>query len=399
MSLQPVMNTYARQPIAFERGEGAWLIDAQGNRYLDAISGIAVCGLGHAHPAITKAISEQATQLMHTSNLYNITLQSKLAQKLCELSGMDNAFFCNSGAEANEAAIKIARLFGHKKNIPLPTVVVMEKSFHGRTLATLTATGSRKVQAGFEPLVNGFVRAPFNDVEAIKNIAKHNPNVVAVLVEPVQGEGGVHIPDEGYLKALRHICDDHDWLLMLDEVQTGNGRTGKYFAYQHDNILPDVVTTAKGLGNGFPIGACLARGNAAQVFQPGNHGSTFGGNPLACATALAVIDTIINENLLVRAQQLSQRITARLTSHIGHHDYVADIRQKGLMIGIELTQPCGALVALARDHQLLINVTADSVIRLLPPLVLTDADADLLADNLTTLITTHMNNERRIAAS
>lgn len=402
MSQQFVMNTYARQPIALESGEGAWLFDSQGNRYLDAISGIAVCGLGHSHPAVTHAISEQAGKLMHTSNLYTITLQEQLAQKLCALSGMDNVFFCNSGAEANEAAIKIARLFGHQKNIALPTVIVMEKSFHGRTLATLTATGSRKVQAGFEPLVNGFVRAPFNDIEAVKNIAKHNHNVVAVLVEPVQGEGGVHIPDAGYLKALRDICDKQDWLLMLDEVQTGNGRTGKYFAYLHENILPDVVTTAKGLGNGFPIGACLAQGKAANVFHPGNHGSTFGGNPLACAVALAVIDTIEKEDLLSRAQHLSTRITKRLTSQIGNRDYVVDIRHHGLMIGIELNQSCGALVALARDHQLLINVTADSVIRLLPPLVLTDADADLLVDHLTTVITTYMrniSNERHAAAS
>lgn len=401
MSQQFVMNTYARQPIALERGEGAWLLDAQGNRYLDAISGIAVCGLGHSHPAVTHAISEQAGKLMHTSNLYAITLQEQLAQKLCVLSGMGNVFFCNSGAEANEAAIKIARLFGHQKNIAVPTVIVMEKSFHGRTLATLTATGSRKVQAGFEPLVNGFVRAPFNDIEAIKNIAKHNPNVVALLVEPVQGEGGVHIPDVGYLKALRDICDKQDWLLMLDEVQTGNGRTGKYFAYQHENILPDVLTTAKGLGNGFPIGACLASGKASSVFHPGNHGSTFGGNPLACATALAVINTIEKENLLHRAQQLSTRITKRLTSQIGSQDYVVNIRSHGLMIGVELNQPCGHLVALARDHQLLINVTADSVIRLLPPLVLSDADADLLVDHLTTVITTHMdsiNNERHVTA-
>jgi acetylornithine/N-succinyldiaminopimelate aminotransferase len=395
MSKQFVMNTYARQPIAFLRGEGAWLFDDQGNRYLDAISGIAVCGLGHAHPSVTKAISEQADKLMHTSNLYTISLQEQLALKLCELSGMDNVFFCNSGAEANEAAIKIARLFGHQKNIAVPTVIVMEKSFHGRTLATLTATGSRKVQAGFEPLVNGFVRAPFNDVEAIHNIAKHNPNVVAVLVEPVQGEGGVHIPDAGYLKALRDICDKQDWLLMLDEVQTGNGRTGQYFAYQHENILPEVLTTAKGLGNGFPIGACLASGKASGVFHPGNHGSTFGGNPLACATALAVINTIEKENLLSRAQQLSARITKRLTSQIGNQDYVINIRSHGLMIGVELNQPCGDLVALARDHQLLINVTADSVIRLLPPLVLTDADADLLVNHLTTVITTHMNSTNK----
>jgi acetylornithine aminotransferase len=393
------MNTYNRQPIAFERGEGVWLFDAQGNGYLDAISGIAVCGLGHSHPAITKAISAQAGQLMHTSNLYAITLQEQLAAKLCSLSGMDNAFFCNSGAEANEAAIKIARLFGHQKNITLPTVVVMENSFHGRTLATLTATGSRKVQAGFEPLVNGFVRAPFNDVEAIENIAKHNPNVVAILVEPVQGEGGVHIPNAGYLKALRDICDAHDWLLMLDEVQTGNGRTGKYFAYQHENILPDVVTTAKGLCNGFPIGACLAHGKATAVFHPGNHGSTFGGNPLACATALAVIETIEKGKLLTRATQLSARITQGFTSKIGEHDYVVDIRSHGLMIGIELNQSCGALVALARGHQLLINVTADNVIRLLPPLVLSDADADLLVDRLANVITAHISSQRNAIAS
>lgn len=399
MSVSPVMNTYGRQPIAFERGEGPWLFDAQGKRYLDAISGIAVCGLGHAHPGVAKAISDQASKLMHTSNLYNISLQSQLAEKLCALSGMDNVFFCNSGAEANEAAIKIARLYGHQQNIPVPTIVVMEKSFHGRTLATLTATGSRKVQAGFEPLVSGFVRAPFNDVEAIKHIAKNNPNVVAVLVEPIQGEGGVHIPDHGYLKALRDICNEHDWLLMLDEVQTGNGRTGSYFAYQHENILPDVVTTAKGLGNGFPIGACLAHGKAAGIFHPGNHGSTYGGNPLACAAALAVINELTEQQLPSRAQQVGARISERLTKQLSVHDDVIDIRHKGLMMGIELAQPCGALVSLAREHELLINVTADSVIRLLPPLILSDAQADWLADTLAGVVATYLSDVRQTAAS
>ena len=296
MSVEPIMNTYNSLAVAFEYGDGAWLYDTDGNKYLDALSGIAVCGLGHAHPAVTEAIVTQSSALLHTSNLYTISAQKQLAADLTELSGMDNVFFGNSGAEANEAAIKIARKYGHSKSIDNPAIIVMENAFHGRTLATLSATGNRSAQAGFEPLVSGFVRAPYNDLEAVRNIASSNSNVVAVMVEPIQGEAGVAIPSDDYITELRAICDEHDMLLMLDEVQTGNGRTGKFFAYQHTNILPDVVTTAKGLGNGVPIGACLARGKAASVFAPGSHGSTFGGNPLACAAAQAVVDTIKEEN-------------------------------------------------------------------------------------------------------
>jgi acetylornithine aminotransferase len=373
-----VMDTYARLPVAFTRGEGAYLYDESGKRYLDGLSGIAVCGLGHAHPRVVKAISEQAGALMHTSNLYEIPLQTRLADRLCELSGMDRVFFANSGAEANEAAIKIARLYGHKRDVKRPTIVVLEGSFHGRTMATLTATGNRKVQAGFEPLLSGFVRAPYNDIEAVQQIANNNNDVVAVMAEPVLGEGGIVIADDDYLPGLRAICDQHGWLLILDEVQTGNGRTGKYFAYQHTDILPDVVTTAKGLGNGMPIGACLARGPAAQILQPGNHGSTFGGNPLACAAAHAVLDSLIEDNLFERAQQLGDRIIEGLAAALKGNNRVVDIRGKGLMIGIELSEPCAGLVTQGLDAGVLINVTKDNTIRLLPPLTLTDAEADSL---------------------
>ena len=302
-----LMETYKRLPVAFARGAGAYLEDTDGKKYLDALTGIAVCGLGHAHPNVTRAIADQAGALTHTSNLYEIPLQTSLAEKLCARSGMDKVFFGNSGAEANEAAIKIARLHGHNQGIEKPTVVVMEGSFHGRTMATLTATGNRKVQAGFEPLLKGFVRAPFGDADAVALIAKNNPDVTAVLVEPVLGEGGVIIPADDYLARLRAICDEHNWLLMLDEVQTGNGRTGAYFAYQKAGILPDVVTTAKGLGNGVPIGACLARGHAADILQPGNHGSTFGGNPLVCAAAHAVLDTLEADHQRPRRSAVRQQ--------------------------------------------------------------------------------------------
>ena len=291
MANDTIMKTYNRLSVAFDHGEGSWLYDTEGNKYLDALSGIAVCGLGHAHPAVTQAICEQAAKVLHTSNLYTIPLQQQLADKLTQLSGMQNVFFGNSGAEANEAAIKLARRYGHEvRNIDNPAIIVMENAFHGRTMATLSATGNRAAQAGFEPLVSGFVRAPFNDVEAIEKIAENNPNVVAILVEPIQGESGINIPAPDYLNKLRSICDNNDWLLMLDEVQSGNGRSGKYFAYQHNNILPDVVTTAKGLGNGVPIGACLAQGKAAEILIAGTHGSTYGGNPLSCAAALAVVN-------------------------------------------------------------------------------------------------------------
>ncbi len=381
-----LMNTYGSRTLSFARGKGAWLFDTHNKGYLDAISGIAVCGLGHAHPAVAETIARQAATLVHTSNLYNIPQQEKLGETLCQLSGMDKVFFGNSGAEANECAIKLARFYGHSKDIETPVIIVMENSFHGRTLATLTATGNRKVQAGFEPLVQGFVRAPYGDAEAIRTIAANNPNVVAVLVEPIQGEGGVNIPASDYLNLLREICSQHDWLLMLDEVQTGNGRTGKYFAYQHNGIIPDVVTTAKGLGNGFPIGACLAKGIAADLFQPGNHGSTYGGSPLACATAQTVVDTLVQENLIERAAVLGTKLLSGFQRELAGCEQVAAVRGKGLMIGIELKKDCPNLVADASAQGLLINVTAGKVIRLLPPLVLSDADAELLVSSLCKLI-------------
>ncbi|MEX2489517.1 MAG: aspartate aminotransferase family protein [Pseudomonadales bacterium] len=381
-----IMNTYGRIDVAFERGEGAWLIDDHDNRYLDALSGLGVCALGHAHPAIAKTIAGQAGTLMHTSNLYRVPLQEKLAARLTQTAEMDSVFFGNSGAEANECAIKIARLFGRGKGIDGPTIVVTDNSFHGRTLATLTATGNRKVQAGFEPLVNGFVRAPYNDVDAIKKIAQNNNTVCAVLVEPVQGEGGIQVPDATYLEELRDICDEKDWLLILDEVQSGNGRTGAWFAYQHTAVRPDIVTTAKGLGNGFPIGACLARGRAASIFQPGNHGSTFGGNPLACATALTVIDTIESEGLVQRAGELGDRMLRNFRERLGGLNCVKDIRGKGLMIGIELDSPCTDMVKKAQDRGLLINVTTEKVIRLLPPLIISDDEADKICDIVCSLV-------------
>lgn len=381
-----VMNTYARLPVAFERGEGAWLWDAQGKRYLDALAGIAVCGLGHSHPRFVAALREQAGKLVHTSNLYEIPLQERLAERLAAISGLDAVFFCNSGAEANEAAIKLARLYGHARNIESPAVVVLEKAFHGRTLATLTATGSRKVQAGFEPLVAGFVRVPFDDLAAIRRVAEANRSVVAVLAEPIQGEGGVNICHEGYLAGLREICDAHGWLLMLDEVQSGMGRTGRWFAYQHWGVKPDVVTLAKGLGNGVPIGACLAAGAAAPLFKPGSHGSTFGGNPLACAAALATLAILEEERLMENAARQGEFIRSELTRRLTCVKGVKEVRGMGLMIGIELEQPCGDLVQQALERGLLINVTAENVIRLLPPLTLSMEEAGLLLDTLVPLI-------------
>jgi acetylornithine aminotransferase len=381
-----VMNTYARQPVAFERGEGCWLWDANGKRYLDAMAGVAVCGLGHSHPKYVSALREQIGRLVHTSNLYQITLQEKLADRLAAISGMDSVFFCNSGCEANEAAIKLARLYGHKKNIEAPAIVVMEKAFHGRTIATLSATGSRKVQAGFEPLVAGFVRVPFDDLEAVRRVAEANRSVVAVLVELLQGEGGVNICHDDYLGGLREICDTHGWLLMLDEVQSGMGRTGKWFAFQHSGVKPDVMPLAKGLGNGMPIGACLADGPAADLFKPGNHGSTFGGNPLACAAALATLDIIQEERLMENAVRTGDFIRAELARQLGGLKGVKEIRGKGLMIGIELDHPCGELVQQALERGILINVTVDNVIRLLPPLIFRTEEAGLLLATLVPLV-------------
>jgi len=385
-----LMTTYSRQQVTFERGEGAWLWDTQGERYLDALSGIAVCGLGHAHPAVTNAICEQAARLTHTSNLYGIGAQTELSQRLCQVAQMDAAFFCNSGAEANEAAIKLARLYGHRRGIQSPTIVVMKNSFHGRTLATLTATGNRKAQAGFEPLVPGFTRAPFGDLCALETIAHNRSDIVAVLLEPIQGEGGIHVPERGYLPAVRELCSENNWLMMLDEVQSGMGRTGRWFAYQHENAIPDVVATAKALGNGFPIGACLARGQAARVFAPGSHGSTFGGNPLACRAALAVIETIENKQLCHQAAVLGDYLTNEFRARLGGTPGVVEIRGRGLMIGIELDQACAALIPQALAEKLLINVTADNVIRLLPPLVITRAQADEIIATVSGLITSFL---------
>jgi len=381
-----VMNTYGRLPVAFERGEGVWLWDTQGKRYLDALAGVAVNAVGHSHPKLVAALREQIGKLIHTSNIYQIAAQEKLADRIAAASGMDSVFFCNSGAEANEAAIKLARYYGHKKGIETPAVVVLEKSFHGRTMATLSATGSRKVQAGFEPLMTGFVRVPFNDLEAVRRVAASNRNVVAVLAELVQGEGGVSVCGDDYLKGLREICDANGWLLMLDEVQTGMGRTGKMFAFQHYGVMPDVVSLAKGLGGGVPIGACVARGEAATLFKPGSHGSTFGGNPLACTAALTTIDIIESEDLCRNADEIGTRIRANLKRALAETQGVRDIRGKGMMIGIELDRPCGDLVKTALEAGLLINVTADNVVRLVPPLVMSAAEADELTGALAPMI-------------
>ena len=380
------MPTYARLPVHFSHGEGAWLVDEGGKRYLDALSGIAVCGLGHAHPAVTKAVSEQAGRLVHTSNLYGIANQERLAEMLVELSGMDSIFFGNSGAEANEAAIKIARATGHARGIDLPKIAVADGSFHGRTLATLSATGNPKVHAGFGPLVQGFVRFPYDDVGALEAIAASDPDVVAVLVEPVLGEGGVVVPADDYLTQLRALCDRHDWLLMLDEIQTGMGRTGRWFAHQHEDVRPDVMTLAKALGNGVPIGACLARGAAAEALKPGSHGSTFGGSPLACGAALAVIDTMQTEGLVDRAREQGERLRAQLEDSLRGLNCVRAVRGKGLMIGIELDRPCTELVGCALDKRLLMNVTADKVIRLLPPLIIDDGEIDTIVGTVRELI-------------
>jgi len=381
------MSTYAPMSVTFSHGEGLTLWDTEGKQYLDALAGIAVCGLGHAHPAVTQALSEQAGKLLHTSNLYMIENQQKLADKLCKHSGLDRVFFSNSGAEANEAAIKLARKYGHTKNIGTPTIIVMENSFHGRTMATLSATGSRKVQAGFEPLVQGFARAPFNDIESIKNIAKSNNNIVAILVEPIQGESGIRIPDADYLSQLRTICDANDWLLMLDEIQTGMGRTGQWFAYQHCGIQPDVMTLAKSLGNGMPIGACVTNEKAASVMKPGSHGSTFGGNPLACAAALAVISTIEKDKLLSNAAEQGNNLLEALKNKLGATAGVREIRGTGLMIGIELEQNCSELVDQALQQGLLISVQADHVIRLLPPIILNKEQTNSIATKVSELVT------------
>ena len=376
-----IMPTYKRLPVAFERGEGAWLFDNEGNAYLDALTGIAVTGLGHCHPKVTQAIADQAERLVHCSNLYQIPTQEALAQKLCGLAAMEAAFFCNSGAEANEAAIKLARLYGHQKEIPTPKIIVLENAFHGRTMASLTATGNVSIQQGFGPLLDGFIRVPANDIEAI-SAHTSDAEIVAVLLEPIQGEGGVRRLNDDYLCAVRGICDTNHWLLMFDEVQSGNGRTGTYFAYQSLPFIPDVVTTAKGLGNGVPIGACLAQGKAAHVLGAGNHGSTYGGNPLACAAALAVIETLESQDLMTRVPVIRDRILKSAEEHCQSWHLVEATTGKGLMIGLVMPEACAELVPIALEHKLLINVTAGTVIRLLPALTLTDEEADMIGERL-----------------
>lgn len=388
-----VMPTYGRLDVAFATGQGAWLTDTQGKQYLDALSGIAVCNLGHCHPAVTKAVQQQVETLVHTSNFYHIPLQTQLADKLTQVSGMEQAFFCNSGAEANEAAIKIARKYGHSKGIDKPVVIVMDGSFHGRTMATLTATGNAKVQVGFDPLLPGFVRVPYNDLDALRMAIGHWPEAVAVLVEPVQGEGGIKVPDSEFLSGVRSICTQRKLLMMLDEVQTGVGRTGQWFAFQHnESVLPDVMTLAKGLGNGVPIGACLVAGNAVGVLQAGNHGSTFGGNPLACSAALAVLETIEKDGLCQHVTATSDQMLQSFKNKLGDKEAVKDIRALGFMFGIELSIPCGELVKLALAEGLLINVTADSVIRLLPPMIINAEEAELIVEKVSKLVLTFLSS-------
>ena len=381
-----LIKNYARLDVTFRRGEGVWLWDEEGRQYLDALSGIAVCGLGHAHPAVARAVSEQAGELVHTSNLYRIAAQERLAEKLCALAGMERVYFCNSGAEANEAAIKIARAFGGRRGIEAPTIIVAEGSFHGRTLGALSATGNPKVQAGFGPLPEGFVHARFGDVAAFESAASRHPGTCAVLVEPILGEGGIAIPPDDYLTGLRALCDARGWLLMLDEIQTGMGRTGRWLACQHHDVRPDVVTVAKALGNGVPIGACLARGEAAEALQPGSHGSTFGGNPLACSAALAVLETMERECLVQAAEEKGRRLVNSLSRALAGQNCVVEVRGRGLMVAVELNRGCGELVGMALEKGVLINVTAERVIRLLPPLILDEAHIEQIARTIADLV-------------
>jgi acetylornithine/N-succinyldiaminopimelate aminotransferase len=381
MTASHLMQTYAPQPVAFARGEGAWLWDTEGKRYLDALAGIAVNGLGHAHPVLTRALAEQAARIIHTSNLFTVPEQERAAAKLCAISGMDNAFFTNSGAESNECAIKLARLYGHQRGIENATIIVMEKAWHGRTLATLSATGSRKAQAGFEPLMGGFLRVPYNDFAAIERLAE-NSSVVAVLLEVLQGEGGIHVADAEYLRRVRALCDRKQWLMMIDEVQSGIGRTGKWFAHQWSGIVPDVMPLAKGLGSGVPVGACLARGGAAKVFKPGNHGTTFGGNPFAMVAAITTLEVIEKDGLLAHAGRMGEVVKTGLQRELAGVAGVKDVRGMGLMLGVELDRPCGDVVKRALAAGLVSNVTADKVIRILPPLVIKEEEAKQLVSIL-----------------
>lgn len=374
---------YNRLPVAFERGQGAWLWDTENNQYLDALSGIAVCSLGHAHPAVTKTICEQAGKLIHTSNTFQIPWQEKLAAELTRVAGMDQAFFCNSGAEANESAIKITRAYARKKNIAHPIVITMKNSFHGRTIATLSASGSDRLQIGFEPLVETFIHVPINDVAALETAVQQYKNrIIAIILEPIQGDGGIQVATSEYLKTIRELCDKNDWLMVLDEIQTGMSRTGKWFSYQHENILPDVVTVAKALGNGVPIGACMARGKACNLFGPGKHGSTFGGNPFACAVAHTVIKTMEQERIPENAAQIGEYLQKNLKEQLADNKHVLAIRGKGLMIGIELDSPARELPLTGLKHRVLFNIVADCTIRILPPLILTREEADEIAVRL-----------------
>jgi len=390
-----LMNTYRRLPIAFERGEGVWLWDTEGNKYLDALGGIAVTVLGHTNPAVTTAIQQQAAKLLHTSNLYQIKNQTTLGDTLCRLTGLDQAFFCNSGAEAIEAALKLTRLYGHKKGIEFPQVVVMQNSFHGRTLATIAAGGNKKVQTGFEPLFQGFIRSPYNDIPALEEIAKNNNTIAAILLEPVQGESGIQVPDKDYLTKVRALCDKNGWLMVLDEVQSGMGRTGTLFAYQEKNILPDILTIAKGLANGVPIGACVAKENVGSLFQPGNHGSTFGGNPLACAAALATLKEMETLKLWENAKEQGKRLLKGLKEKLLKEPHVLAIRGKGLMIGIELDRPCRDILNLGLSKRLLFNVTNESVIRLLPPLIINSEHVQIIIDILPEIIKEWQKSQRQ----
>lgn len=382
-----LMRAYARQPVSFVRGRGAQLWDERGVEYLDAIAGVAVTSLGHAHPEIAAVIAEQAGMLLHTSNVFRIDWQERLGERLCALTGMQKSFFCNSGAEANEAALKLARLYGQRRQILEPKILVMENGFHGRSIATLSASGNQAKQQGFEPLLPGFLRVPYNDIDAVRQAAANSPDIVAVLVESVQGEGGIRVASAEYLRALRALCDQHGWLLMLDEIQTGLGRTGAWFGHQHANIAPDVMTLAKALGNGFPIGACLARGAAADLFSPGQHGSTFGGNPMACRVACTVLDIMARDRLPEHAAALGERLLSGLQHALGTHPHVVAIRGQGLMVGVELDRPCKELVGRAlAEQRLLITVTRDNVIRLLPPLVCDEAQIDDIVSRLGRLL-------------
>jgi len=397
-TISHLMRAYARQPVSFVRGNGALLWDEQGVEYLDAIAGVAVTSLGHAHPEIAAIIAEQAGMLLHTSNVFRIDWQERLGERLCELTGMQRAFFCNSGAEANEAALKLARLYGHHKQIAEPKILVMENGYHGRTIATLSATGNLAKQQGFEPLLPGFLRVPYNDIEAVRRIAAQEPGIVAVMIEPVQGEGGIRVASADYLRELRLLCDQKDWLLMLDEIQAGMGRTGAWFGHQLAGIKPDVMTLAKALGNGFPIGACLARGEAADLFSPGQHGSTFGGNPLACRVACTVLDIMVRDRIPEHSAVLGARLLAGLQTALEDHPHVIAIRGQGLMVGVELDRSCKELVGRAlAEQRLLITVTRDTVIRLLPPLVCNEVQIDDIVVRLVRLLSSSLANDASAA--